>query len=259
MIKQRHIAALLAEFIGTFVLVLVVLNVSRYGLPFFTAIAAALSIAGFTSVFAKVSGANFNPAISLGLFCIRKLSIIRTIAYIAVQFLAGLAAWKLFEALTQNTLKNTTTSFDWRIFAGEAIGALIFGIVFAGVVKEKLSGYQAAATVGIGLFLGSTVAGLASLGVINPAVAVGSKMLDVNYALGPIVGSIVGMIVLAYVIHPIVRTMKATTPKVDTFLDEDVSTIDDEVVADDEDSYDDTPVKKATKNSSTKALSLIHI
>lgn len=238
--KQRHIAALLAEFIGTFVLVMVVLNVSRYGLPFFTAIGAALAIAGFTSIFIKISGGNFNPAITLGLFSIRKLTVMRTIAYLAVQFLAALAAWQLYEYFTQRTLKNATTPFDWRILIAEGIGALIFGVIFAGVVTEKLSGYQAAATVGIGLFLGATVAGLASAGLINPAVALGTRSFDVNYLVGPIVGAIVGMNLFVYAINPALKSLAASESK-DSKVEASSSAK--KVVA--------KPAKKATTKKST--------
>lgn len=213
--KQRHIAALLAEALGTFVLVLVVLNVSRYGLPFFTAMAAGLSVAAFTSAFAHLSGANFNPAFTLGLFSIRKLSFVRTVAYLVVQALAAVGAWKLYEYLTERTLKNATTPFDWRIFTAEAIGAFVFAIgATVAVVHEKLEGWQAAATVGVSLFLGITVAGLASNGIINPAVALGVRSFDLNYFLGPVVGFVVGSLLVAYVLYPIFgkKTKTAAAP-----------------------------------------------
>jgi glycerol uptake facilitator-like aquaporin len=202
--KQRHVAALLAEALGTFVLVLVVLNVSRYGLPFFTAIAAGLSVAAFTSAFAHLSGANFNPAFTLGLFSIRRLSFVRTVAYLVAQAVAALGAWKLYEYFTERTLKNATTPFDWRIFTAEAVGALVFALgATVAVVHEKLEGWQAAATVGVSLFLGITVAGLASNGIVNPAVALGVRSFDLNYFLGPVVGFIVGALLVAYVLYPV--------------------------------------------------------
>ncbi len=202
--KQRHIAALLAEALGTFVLVLVVLNVSRYGLPFFTAIAAGLSVAAFTSAFAHLSGANFNPAFTLGLFSIRQLSFIKTVGYLVAQAVAALGAWQLYQYFTDRTLKNATTPFDWRIFTAEAVGAFVFALgAVVAVVHEKLEGWQAAATVGVSLFLGITVAGLASNGIVNPAVALGVRSFDLNYFLGPVVGFIVGSVLVAYVLYPI--------------------------------------------------------
>lgn len=202
--KQRHIAALLAEALGTFVLVLVVLNVSRYGLPFFTAIAAGVTVATFVSAFAKISGGHFNPAVTLGLFSIRQVSLVRTVGYLAAQFLAAFGAMQLYQYLTDRALKNaSSSSFDARIFVAEAVGALVFSLGVAAVVTQKLKSWQAAATAGSALFLGITVAGLASNGFVNPAVAFGARSLDVNYFLGPIVGFVVGSLVFAYILSPI--------------------------------------------------------
>lgn len=203
--KQRQIAALLIEAIGTFVLVMVVLNVSRYGLPFFTAIAAGVTIATFYSVGVKISGGHFNPAVTLGLFSLRQVSFVRTVAYIVAQFLGALGAWQLYEYLTQRALKNATTPWDWRIVIAESVGMLIFVIGFAAVVKQKLTGWQAAASIGTAFFLGILVAGLASNGILNPAVAVGVRSFDLNYLIGPVVGGLVGMNLYWFVLEPAMK------------------------------------------------------
>ena len=104
---------------------------------------------------------------------------------------------------------NSTTAFDWKIIIAEAIGALIFGFAVASVVSQKVEGWQAAATIGTGLFLGITVAGLGSAGIVNPAVAVGVRSLDINYFLGPIVGAIVGMLAYTYLVAPFFGVAKA--------------------------------------------------
>lgn len=200
--KQRQVAALVAEFVGTFVLVAVVLNVTRYGLPFFTAMAAGLTVAAFFSAVGKVSGGHFNPAITLGLFSLRKVSFVRTIGYLVAQVLAAVAAWQLYEYLTQRTLSNVSTPWDWRIAIAEGVGGIIFGFAVAAVVAQKVEGWQAAATVGTGLFLALTVAGLGSAGIVNPAVAVGVRSFDMNYFIGPVVGAIVGMYAYTYLINP---------------------------------------------------------
>jgi len=212
--KQRQIAALLAEAIGTFVLVMVILNVSRYGLPFFTAIAAGVAVAAFYSIGSKISGGHFNPAVTLGLCSIRKIGFVRTVAYIIAQVVGALGAWQLYEYLTQRTLKNATTSWDWRIVIAEAVGTLVFVIAFAAVVKQKVEGWQAAATIGTAFFLGVLVAGLASNGLLNPAVAVGVRSFDFNYFVGPVVGALVGMNLYVFVLDPVMK--KAAAAKVAT-------------------------------------------
>ena len=162
----------------------------------------------------------------------------RTIAYLAVQFLAALAAWRLYEYFTQRTLKMLQHHLTGVFNAGAL--RINFGVIFAGVVTEKLSGYQAAATVGIGLFLGATVAGLASAGLINPAVALGTRSFDVNYLVGPIVGAIVGMNLFVYAINPALKSLAASESK-DSKVEASSSAK--KVVA--------KPAKKATTKKST--------
>ena len=197
---------MLIEAIGTFVLVMVVLNVSRYGLPFFTAIAAGVTIATFYSIGVKISGGHFNPAVTLGFFSLRQISFVRTVAYLVAQALGALGAWQLYEYFTQRTLKNATTPWDWRVAIAEAVGMIIFTIGFAAVIKQKLTGWQAAASIGTAFFLGLIVAGLASNGILNPAVAFGVRSFDLNYLLGPVVGALVGMNLYWFVLEPAFRT-----------------------------------------------------
>lgn len=200
MIKQRHVAALLAEFFGTLTLVLVVLSVSLYRFPFFTAIAAGVTVAVFVSAFSKIGAGHLNPAVTLGMFVIRKTTAIRAVGYIAVQMLAGLAGWQLYEYLTGRSLTNITTSgIEWQPVVAELLGAFVFGLAIAAVVTQKIQGYQAAYTIGAGLFLGLTVAGLASNSLLNPAVAFGVRSFEpVAYFAAPVVGVAIGMLVVAY-------------------------------------------------------------
>lgn len=207
--KQRQVAALVAEALGVFTLVLVVLSVSRLGYPFFTAIAAGVTITLMVSAFIKISGGHFNPAITISRLAIKDVSALRAFGYVVAQVAAAFLAMKVYEILVDNKLVSSTGQFDWRVFLAEALGALVFGAAVAAVVTQKYEGYQAAYTVGTGLFLGLLVASLASNAVLNPAVAVGLKMSDVNYIFGPIVGSLVGFGLVAFVINPIVSTVNS--------------------------------------------------
>ncbi|MDQ5953588.1 MAG: hypothetical protein QG647_323, partial [Patescibacteria group bacterium] len=74
MIKQQHVAAVLAEFIGTLTLALVVLSTSLYRFPLFTAMAAGITLIVFVSAFGKISGGHFNPAVTVGLFAMRQIN-----------------------------------------------------------------------------------------------------------------------------------------------------------------------------------------
>jgi len=119
---------------------MVVLNVSRYGLPFFTALAAGLSVQLFTAYLQQYQVGTLTQQLSLGLFSVRKLTFVRTVSYLVAQALGALAACSFNEYFTQRTLKNLPTSFDWRIVIAEAVGALIFAIGYAAVVYQKQNG-----------------------------------------------------------------------------------------------------------------------
>jgi glycerol uptake facilitator-like aquaporin len=204
--KQRHIVGLLAEAIGTFVLVMVVLNVSRYGLPFFTALAAGIAIAVFYGAMAKFSGGHFNPAITLGLFSVRQISFVKTVGVIIAQAIGALAGWQLYEYFTERSLKNATTAFNWRIMIAELVGMIVFTLIFAAVlVKQKYEAWQTAAIIGLAYFLGLTVAGLASNGILNPALALGVRSFDLNYLIGPVVGALIGFNLYQYVFVPVIN------------------------------------------------------
>lgn len=205
MIKQRHVAALLVEYFGTLTLSLVVLSVSLYRFPFFTALAAGVTVAVFVSAFAKISGGHLNPAVTVGMFAIRQVTALRAVGYIAVQLLAGVTAWKLYEYLTTRALTNVTApSVEWNVAAAEAVGAFIFGLALTAAVTQKLQGYQAAYAMGGGLFLGLIVSGLASNSLLNPAVALAVRSFDpVTYVAAPVLGFLLASVLVAYVIAPI--------------------------------------------------------
>ncbi len=196
---KKTLATLVAEIVGTFVLAVVVLSVTRYGLPIFTALAAAVAVGTMTTGLGAVSGGHFNPAITVGMFSLRKISLAKTVAYLASQAVGAVLAWKLYEWFVDKPVTSVSGEFDWRIFTAEMVGMAIFGFVFASAVLKKLEGHFASVTIGWGLFLGATAASLvASAGVVNPAVAISlgfrpESMGYLGYLLGPIAGSVVGM------------------------------------------------------------------
>jgi hypothetical protein len=92
--------------------------------------------------------------------------------------------------------------------------------------------------------LGIIAATLASVGVLNPAVAVGVRAMDVNYIFGPIVGALVGFGLVAFVINPVVSTKKVVVPAVATKKVE-ASVVEKKVAK-------KAPAKKSTKKSTKK-------
>jgi len=194
MFGKNKVAMLVAELIGTTVLTLVVLSVrsSGIGYSFFVALAAGLAVAALTLAVGTTSGAHFNPALTFGLWTARKVKTLPAIIYIAMQLLGGAVAYWLYIYLVKNHLQNTAGHFEARVFLAEAMGAFVFVWGWAAAASKKFNGLQFAAAAGGAFALGIIVASLASGGIINPAIALGTRSWGWGtYVLGPIVGGLV--------------------------------------------------------------------
>jgi aquaporin NIP len=195
MFAKAKVAALVAEFLGTAVLSLAVLSVVlRSSFPFFPAIVAGLAVGIMILVVGKASGGHFNPAITLGLWSVRKVQTAQALVYVAAQLLGGLAAWKLTEYLIG---RSTDHIADWGLNKGvlvaEAVGTFIFGFGVAAAVNGVYEGTKLATVIGGSLALGILAASLGSNGVVNPAVALSLNSMSWAYAVGPLVGAVLGM------------------------------------------------------------------
>ncbi|HMH31223.1 MAG TPA: aquaporin, partial [Methylomirabilota bacterium] len=95
---KQKIATLVAEFLGTGALTLLILSVQRstIGVPFFVAAAAGLSIALMIMAVGKTSGGYFNPALTIGFWTARKIETVTAVLYILVQFAGAFAAGALY-------------------------------------------------------------------------------------------------------------------------------------------------------------------
>jgi glycerol uptake facilitator-like aquaporin len=211
---RKLIPALLAEFIGTGALVFIFLRVQYSNLPamYFVAIATALVLAMATFAFVNKSGAHFNPAITIGLWTVRKVSSARAALYIVTQMFGAWAAYELFNFFYVHLATKEVPaayqnlqSWDLHIFLAEAFGALIFAIGFAAAYKYARNNQSTyAGFVAVAFAIGVMVASIASVsavvaGLINPAVAEGMRVFHIwsgaswgTYVLGPVVGAIVG-------------------------------------------------------------------
>ncbi len=194
MFTRGKMAQVVAEFLATSILVLVVLSVSfRSNFPLFTAISAGLVLAMMVLAIGPISGAHANPAITFGLWTRRLVSTKQMIANIVAQLLAGAAVITLYQYLIHKEIQRPSATFDWRVLIAEALGAFVFGFGVFAAVKRKLVGGLLAAAVGGSLTLGILVASIGSLGAINPAVALGIDSFSRAYIIGPLLGSALGM------------------------------------------------------------------
>jgi glycerol uptake facilitator-like aquaporin len=199
MSARQKVAMVVAELMGAAVLASAVYAmVGRTTFPLFGGLAAGLTLGLLVHTIGSASGAHVNPAVTLGLWSVRKISTVKAVFYIAAQMLGGLAAWGLINYFMGAKLQSIAgEEFDWKILIAEATGTFIFAFGIASAIYQKYEGAKLAFTVGASLTIGILVASLGSNGVLNPAVAVGIQSWSWAYAVGPIVGAVLGMNVYA--------------------------------------------------------------
>lgn len=194
MFSRLKVAKILAELMGVIILVTAVYSmVARTPFPLFAGMAAGLTLGLLVFSIGATSGAHVNPAITLGLWSIRKVKTSTAIIYVLIQLLGGYLAFLLINYLLGRNIESIANAPEIKVFVAEAIGALIFGFGVASAIYQKYEGGKLAFAVGGSLTVGILVASLASNGVLNPAVAIGLQSWNKAYALGPIVGAIIGM------------------------------------------------------------------
>ncbi len=204
MLKERKkIAMVAAEFLGTALLTIVALAVTRaIGNPYFVGLAVGLALAAMILVLGKVSGAHLNPAVTIGLATARRVEILASLVYVAAQLLGGICAYLLYNYFTNQHWSNSG-HFDSRTLVAEATGAFIFALGWASTVYNKYEGGKAAFVIGGSLTVGIIVASIVSAGVLNPAVALGMRAWGWGtYVLGPVLGSIIGFNLYALLFAP---------------------------------------------------------
>lgn len=195
MFRKNKLAMLVSEFLGTAVLTMTILAVthSQLSLPYFVAMAAGLSLIVMVVALSGISGALFNPALTIGLWTVRKLKTLQAVSYIIAQFAGAAAAWYLFVYFTKIHNVQNNGAYDARVLVAETVGTFIFAFALASALYQRVSLGLKAAMVGGGLIIGSLVATLGSAGILNPAVALSLHQWGWGtYVLGPILGAVVG-------------------------------------------------------------------
>ena len=179
-----------AELLGTAALTGAVLAALGGELPIATPVAAGLTLTLFVYTIGAVSGSHINPAVTIGLLSIKKISTHDALFYIIAQVLGACIALTAFMAMGLSIV-NVGAGDSSGILFGEALGAffLLFGI--CSVVYGKVSDVASGLVIGGSLLLGIVMAASFSNGVLNPAVAIGIGSVSLTYIVAPIIGAIV--------------------------------------------------------------------
>ena len=200
-----------AEFSGTALLVSVVVGSGIMGTNLSDDLGIALIINAFSTIFALVlliltigpiSGAHFNPAVSLVQLFSRQLSSAETLTYIAAQIAGAISGAILANAMFD--LPAIQFSAHDRVSSGMLIGEVIAtaGLVaLIGILSSREQGKYI--PVAVAAWIGSAYFFTSSTSFANPAVTIGRLFTDtfagiapasvLPYILAPLVGAAIGM------------------------------------------------------------------
>ncbi len=196
LIGPREVAA---EFLGTATLVMVALVLTQTtAVSYFIGTSVAITLGVIYLMFSKLSGAHFNPAITLGMWTVRQINAVAAVFYIAAQLLGGLVSWKLFEYFVNRHLSARSMSWDWRVVIAEATGTMVLAMGFY-AARKHASALESALGYGFALFVGTIIASAGfAAGYLNPAVALGEDSFNWVYVIAPLIGGLVGINLYAY-------------------------------------------------------------
>jgi glycerol uptake facilitator-like aquaporin len=191
---MNRLSVVVAEFLGAAIWTMVALVMSETtAVAYFIGTSVALALVVSYVMFNSISGAHFNPAVTFGMWTARRVTTLRAIAYIVAQLLGGLAAWGLYQYLTNHTLPAKHGNFTATVLIAEIVGTGILSLGFAAAAYKMLDSLQSALAVGAALFTGILIASTASSAYLNPAVALGLRSFSAAYILGPLIGGLVGI------------------------------------------------------------------
>lgn len=206
----------LAEVFGTYILVFMgsmsILAAGRLGPGIAELVAPfgfGLGLLGALYAFAEVSGGHFNPAVSLGLFLDRRISLEDLVGYWLSQFVGAiLASLTVLFAFARDEVKATATvpSSDGTALIIEIAMTAIFVMVI--LQSSKSSRYAGSALIAIPLtLLAIHFAAIPFSGSsVNPARTFGPALVGHRwdsewiYFLGPGAGAIIAVIVYTIVV-----------------------------------------------------------
>lgn len=197
----------LVEFIGTFFLVLVIgmVVLSRMGDFASLGIGATLMVMIYAG--GHISGAHYNPAVTLAVLVRGRISAADAIAYMIVQIIGAAAAAFLVTYFWDKLPEVVPRTNNFRAIVAEFVGTFALAYVVLNVATSK----DTAGNSYYGLAIGFTVLAMATAfgpisgGAFNPAVAVGICIMHIAdwidiwiYLVGCFAGGLLAALVFRY-------------------------------------------------------------
>lgn len=216
--RVRAIKCLMAEFIGTFMLCSTISYAAGQQNMFQDNTPLAIGMTLLTQVFAfgHVSGAHFNPAITLAVYIRGKIEGCLAIWYVIVQVIAAFLAGLLAQAVMKDAgmsagYPSPHMKVGWgTVFVVEMIYTFALASVVLNVATTKAQENNSFFGLAIGATIIAAVAsgGALSGGAFNPAVGTGLPLAHGDakwvwvYWVAPCTGSILAAVVFRITAHP---------------------------------------------------------
>ncbi|KAM9320772.1 aquaporin-4-like [Gastrophryne carolinensis] len=207
--RYRFWRAVLAESLGTFILMIVVLGSSCFAMGSSAShslappVAAGLSVVSLAQSFGEISGAQLNPAVTSALVCARKLDLLHGLSFAVAQILGATCASAIFYLfLPASDFSQLVTRVSSDRNAGHAMVMevlstfqLAFTIFAVDDRRRRDMAEPGSIAIGFSVIAGALAAGQFSGGSMNPARSFGPALLTGIwehhwvYWIGPMLGA----------------------------------------------------------------------
>ena len=212
-----QIKELIAEFIGTFALIFigagaVLVNSLTNGGVALVGIALAHGLVLMTMIYslAHISGAHFNPAVTIALLANKRIHLSKALSYIVAQLLgasvAGLLLLWLYPSASSEQLYGfpINLSFGFGVLLEAVLTFFlvltIYGVAVNKQVQSGIFGLAIGSVLIYDILMGGTQTGAAMnpARAFGPALASGIWSPQIIYWIGPVVGALVASFVYEY-------------------------------------------------------------
>src|ERR1700722_18852072 len=169
----------IVEFIGTFFLMFVIGCVSAQAHVSLGPLAIGATLMVMIFAGGHVSGAHYNPAVTLGVWIRGMCTGVEAAFYVVAQVIGALAAALVVPVLFGHSATAGTTGSTGQVILAEFLGtfALVYTVLNVATAPATAGNSFYGLAIGLTVFVQAVAVGSVSGGVFNPAVAVGASLL----------------------------------------------------------------------------------
>ena len=224
MIKDVCFSELIAEFLGSMFLVTAAVSSmimfttvfeSHKSIAIFAnAITVAFVLCALIEIFSSISGAHFNPIVTMVMLLEKKIGIAAAVLFVLFQFIGGIAGTVLSRLMFLDYVGTILAVSDnvrnEYVFFGEVLGTFILVLAILLLVKAKSS----KSSIVIGVLVGGQLMSTSSTMFANPQVTIARMFTNTAAGIRPIDGFIfiVMQIIGALLAYAVYRLAFAKKP-----------------------------------------------